>query len=229
MKDLGKIVLHIPAREGSKRVPRKNMREMNSKPMICYTIEAAQNANITNDMYVNTDSEEIIEYVQSNYNHFKIYKRDKELADDNASSEDFNYDIIKKLNPDTLIMINPVCPLIEADDIKNALEAYKRSDCDTLITTTSTQMQTFCEDEPVNINTNEQLAPSQENKRVYTLNWAITIWDAKEFTKRMEIDGYASLGTKRLFFDIEISKSTKVSEEKDFLHIEKLLQKGWKC
>ncbi|MDY0193530.1 MAG: hypothetical protein RBR93_08385 [Aliarcobacter butzleri] len=229
MKDLGKIILHIPAREGSKRVPRKNMRDMNLKPMISYTVEASIKANITKNMYVNTDAKEIMKYIHDNYKEFTIYEREKKLANDNASSEDFNYDIIKKLKPDTLVMINPVCPLIDSQDIENALEAYKNSDCDTLITTTSTQMQTFCEGEPVNININEQLAPSQENKRVYTLNWAITIWDAKEFTNRMKQDGYASLGKKRLFFDIEASKSIKVSEEKDFLYLEKLLQKGWKC
>ena len=36
MKDLGKIVIHIPAREGSKRVPKKNLRHMNGKPMISF-------------------------------------------------------------------------------------------------------------------------------------------------------------------------------------------------
>jgi len=224
MKDLGKIILHIPAREGSKRVPRKNMRDMNGNPMINYTIKASIESNITQFMYVNTDAQEIVEYVQNNYQEFEIYHREKQLANDNASSDDFNYDIIKKLNPDTLVMINPVCPLIEAGDIKSALEFYKNSDCDTLITSTSTQMQTFCEDRAINIKLNEELAPSQENKRVYTLNWAITIWDAKVFTKRMQKNGYASLGENRIFFDIDDLKAIKVSEEKDFLFIQKLLK-----
>jgi CMP-N,N'-diacetyllegionaminic acid synthase len=224
MKNLGKIILHIPAREGSKRVPGKNMRNMNNKPMIAYAVEASIQSNITADLYVNTDSSEIIKFVREAYPNFKIYNRAKNLANDKASSEDFNLDIIKKLEPDTLVMINPVCPLIESSDIKKALDCYAASECDTLITSNSTQMQTFCEGEPVNINVNEQLAPSQSNKLITTLNWAVTIWDAKSFKTRMKNDGFASLGKKRVLFDINQINSFKVSEEKDFLFVEKLIQ-----
>ena len=224
MKNLGKIVLHIPAREGSKRVPRKNMRLMNGKPMIGYTIEASILANITKELYVNTDSDEIRILVENKYPSFKIYTRDKELANDTASSDQFNYDIINKLNPDTLIMINPVCPLIEANDIVQALTYYSTSDCDTLITSNSTQMQTFCDGVPVNINVDEQLAPSQENKNITILNWAITIWDVKSFIERMKKQNFAVLGDKRNFYDIDSIKGVKVSEEKDFLFAEMILK-----
>jgi CMP-N-acetylneuraminic acid synthetase len=220
---LGKILLHIPAREGSKRVPRKNMRSMAGKPMIAYTIEASIQANITPLMYVNTDSLEIINYTKTTYPQFNVYERDKSLANDTATSDDFNYDIIKNLAPDTLVMINPVCPLIEPKDIQNALDAYAQSNCDTLITTTSTHMQTFCDGEPMNINVKEPLAPSQENKTVHILNWAITIWDAQKFIQRMQQTGYAVLGNERLFFDIEPYKAIKVSEESDFIFAEKIL------
>ena len=224
MKNLGKIILHIPAREGSKRVPGKNMRNMNNKPMIAYAVEASIKSNITSDLYVNTDSSEIIKFIREAYPNFKIYNRAKNLANDKASSEDFNLDIIKKLEPDTLVMINPVCPLIESSDIKKALDFYAASECDTLITSNSTSMQTFCEGEPININVNEQLAPSQYNKLITTLNWAVTIWDAKSFKTRMKNDGFASLGKKRVLFDISQINSFKVSEEKDFLFVEKLIQ-----
>lgn len=224
MRDLGKIVLHIPAREGSKRVPKKNMRFMNNKPMISYAIETSINANISSELYINTDSQEIIDYVRNNYTQFKIYERDSYLATDQVQSDEFNHDIIKKLKPDTLIMINPVCPLIDKEDLTNALNCYKNSNCDTLITSSSTQMQTFCDGKPINININEPLAPSQDNKIIQILNWAITIWDAKEFMKRIETKGYGSLGKNRILFDIDPLHAIKVSEEKDFLLAEKLLQ-----
>lgn len=224
MKELGKIVLHIPAREGSKRVPRKNMRLMNGKPMISYTIEASFLADITKELYVNTDSDEIIRFVEKGYPDFKVYSRDKELANDKASSDQFNYDIIKQLAPDTLIMINPVCPLIDANDIVQALACFKNSDCDTLISSNSTQMQTFCNGIPVNINVDEQLAPSQENKNITILNWAITIWDARSFIERMKKQDFAVLGKKRDFYDLDSIKGVKVSEEKDFIFAEMILK-----
>ncbi len=224
MKNPGKVVLHIPAREGSKRVPRKNLRDLNGKPMINYTVESALNARVTEYNYVNTDSTEIIEYIIKEFPDMGIYKRDVILASDKAQSDDFNADIIRKLDADTLIMINPVCPLIEAQDIKAAFEAYLQDDCDTLISSTSTQMQTFCEGKPVNINLNEPLAASQQNPIVTILNWAITIWDAKLFLQRFEKNGHAVWGEKMLFYDIEHVKSAKVSEEKDFVFAELLLK-----
>ena len=211
MKELGKIVLHIPAREGSKRVPRKNMRLMNGKPMIAYTIEAALHSKITENCYVNTDSEEIIEFVKSAYPKMKIYLRDKELCNDKAQSDHFNADIIHKLQPDTLIMINPVCPLLEAQDIIDAINTYRNSDCDTLITSTSTHMQTFCDGQPVNIDTTQALAPSQDNPLITTLNWAVTVWQAKSFIERMNKNCFAVWGKKIAFHDIDLYKAVKVS------------------
>ncbi len=224
IKDLGKIVFHIPAREGSKRVPKKNLRNMNGNPMISYVIKALLKANISQDCYVNTDSKDIITYVKANFNNMKIYLRDNELCNDNAQSDDFNADIIKKLNPDTLVMINPVCPLIEADDIINVVNAFKKSDCDTMISSCSTRMQTFCDGKPVNIDIKDALAPSQQNPSITTLNWAITIWDAKSFSYRYKKNGHAVWGERISFYEIDPLKSIKVSEEKDFLMAEKLLK-----
>jgi CMP-N,N'-diacetyllegionaminic acid synthase len=216
MKNLGKVVLHIPAREGSKRVPRKNIRLMAGSPMISYVIKAALMSGVTDNIYVNTDSEEIIDYVNREYSQLNIYKRNFFLASDTASSDQFNMDIINTLNPDTLIMINPVCPLIESTDIANAVLEYQNSDCDTLITCNETQMQTFCDGLPVNIRVNEQLCPSQDNKKVKILNWAITIWDARKFKKRFDELGYSVMGDVRLLHPINHLRSFKVSEEMDF-------------
>lgn len=221
-RELGKIVVHLPARAGSQRVPKKNIREINGKPMIAYSIEAAINSKYIDQVYINTDSEEFAEIGKQ----FGAtpYMREGELASNTASSEDFNYDIIQKLKPDTLIMINPVCPLIEPSDVNAAIEAFQSTDCDTLITSSKTKMQTFCEGKPVNINTDEALRPSQENPEVHTLNWAITIWDAKEFCHRFEKEGHASLGKNRLLFPIEQFKAVKVSYEEDFELVKRLLK-----
>lgn len=224
MKTIGKVVLHIPAREGSKRVPKKNLRKMNGSPMISYVIKESLESKITKEVYVNTDSSEIISYVEKNFSKCKVYKRPAKLATDNSSSEDFNLDIMNNLSADTLVMINPVCPLIKSSDINNAFKKYKESDCDTLISCSSTKMQTFCEDNPVNINLNEQLAPSQKNQTVKTLNWAITIWDCKSFRKRIKSLGYAVLGDNRLLYELDFIKSIKVSYEDDFILAEKILK-----
>ena len=121
-------------------------------------------------------------------------------------------------------MVNPVCPLIEAEDIVNSINTYKNSNCDTLISSCSTRMQTFCNGNPVNIDLKEPLVQSQYNPLITTLNWAITIWDAKAFSDRMDKDGYAVWGKQISFYEIDEIKSIKVSEEKDFVTAEKILK-----
>jgi len=93
-------------------------------------------------------------------------------------------DTINSLNPDTLVMINPVCPLINSKDITNAIDVYRASDADTLITTNTTRMQTFYSNNPVNIELNAKLSSSQNNEPVHICNWAITILDAHKFKER---------------------------------------------
>lgn len=192
--------------------------------MISYAIRAALNAPELTEVYVNTDSPELMNLAREMG--VGVYERDVSLASDTASGDDFTMDIIEKLKPDTLMMISPVCPLVTADDISKALHAFRESDADTLITCTNTQLQTFCKDQPVNIRLGEPLAPSQDNPVVSICNWAVTIWDTKTFTDNYRSYKGGYLGTKRLLFPIDPLHSVKVSYEEDFRLAEALILAG---
>ncbi len=222
MRELGKIVAHIPARAGSKRVKSKNLRYLAGQPLITYSIEAALACESLSEVYVNTDSE-VIAALAEKWG-ARIYRRSPELASDTATSDQFNMDIIDTLQPDTLIMINPVCPLLDPVDIDTAVAAYRDDTVDTLITSTATQMQCFCEGEPVNINLNEQLAPSQENAVVHVCNWTITIWDAHKFRGLYQSQGFAVFGEHRRLLPIDPLKAIKISNEEDFQLAETLIR-----
>jgi CMP-N,N'-diacetyllegionaminic acid synthase len=223
-RSLGRIVAHIPARAGSKRVPSKNLRPLAGSPMISYAIRAALDAPGLTEVYVNTDSPELMDLAREMG--VGVYERDASLASDTASGDDFTMDIIEKLKPDTLVMISPVCPLVDAEDISKALQAFGESDADTLITCSNTQLQTFCEGNPVNVRLGEPLAPSQDNPVVSVCNWAVTIWDAKVFTENYRNYKGGYLGTKRLLFPIDPLHSVKVSYEEDFRLAEALILAG---
>lgn len=209
-----KTIAHIPARAGSKRVPKKNLRLIAGRPMVAYAIDIAIRANGIDEVYINTDDPEMAAVGEELG--AKIYMRDPELATDTATSDDFNSDIISRLKPKTLVMVSPTCPLLTLDDISGALSTYNRTDADTLITCSETQMQVFCEDRPVNIDVDRALAPSQENPVVQVLNWAITIWDGQAFEARMNANGHAVWGTKRILHPIPALNSVKVSTHADF-------------
>ncbi len=222
MKNTGKTLCMIPARAGSKRVPAKNLRYLCGKPMIAYAVECAKASGCFEDIYINTDSEVLMALAEA-YG-VKSYRREAWLASDEAQGDDFAADFMEKMQPDTLVMISPVCPLVTPDDVRSALAAYAASDCDTLITCEQTQMQVFCEGRGVNIDDQAALQASQKNPPVQILNWAVTVWDTPTFlaTYRAERRGY--LGTKRLLFPIDPLHAVKVSHEDDFLRAERLMQ-----
>jgi CMP-N,N'-diacetyllegionaminic acid synthase len=225
MKETGHIILHIPARAGSQRVKSKNLRYIAGEPLLAYTVKAALQTCCREQVYVNTDSEVMAALARELG--AKVYKRSAELAADNATSDQYNMDIIETLEPGTLVQVNPVCPLLEAADIEAIIEAFKNStaDVDTLITTTATRMQCFCCDKPVNIDLETQLAPTQQNPPVHICNWAVTVWDAARFKERYRRKGFAVFGEKRVLYPVSPLKAVKISTEEDFTFAEFLLQR----
>ena len=222
MRDLGNVIAHIPARAGSKRVPSKNLRYLAGQPLLAYAVRAALTCESLHSVYVNTDSDLIAALAEELG--ASVYRRKSSLASDTTTSDQFNMDIIEALNPDTLMMINPVCPLIESTDIEAAIDAYRNDSVDTLITTTATQMQCFYRNQPVNIDLNAQLASTQHNEPVHVCNWAITIWDAHKFRERYYRQGFAVFGERRKLLPIDPLKAIKISTEEDFRLAELLVE-----
>ena len=227
MKKLGTLICHIPARKGSKRVPSKNLRFLGEKPLIAYAIECAKNTEMIDEIYVNTDSEKLCALAKS-YG-VKSYLRDSWLASDDAKGDDFTADFMENVKSDTLLMINPVCPLLSPEDIADAIRTYEESDCDTLIACEETQMQVFFKQQGVNIDADGALEPTQKNTAVQILNWAVAMWNTDVFMKTYREKKKGYLGTNRIFFPIEPIKAVKISNEKDFRFAEMLIrfsQKG---
>jgi len=120
----------IPARGGSKRIPRKNIKEFCSKPLIAYSIETAKKSNLFNKIVVSTDDEEIAK-ISENLG-AKILFRPKELADDFSSSVDVFEHAINELNKDNKFkyacMIYPTAPFLQVEYLKKGLQELKKSD-----------------------------------------------------------------------------------------------------
>lgn len=85
----------IPARGGSKRIPRKNIRDFCGKPIIAYSIEAAMNAGIFDEVMISTDDEEIAEIAQK-YGASVPFMRSKETSDDLATTDDVLIEVLKR-------------------------------------------------------------------------------------------------------------------------------------
>jgi len=120
----------IPARGGSKRIPRKNIKEFNGKPAISYAIKAAFESQVFSEVIVSTDDEEIAEYSRSQG--AKIpWLRSEELSNDFATTSQVMQDAVLKLDSEDLenvCCIYPVTPLLRPKYISEGLRVLKNLD-----------------------------------------------------------------------------------------------------
>ena len=108
----------ILARGGSKGIPRKNIIDVNGKPLLHYTIEAAK-ASKANDVYVSTDCCAIMRSaIDANAN---VLMRPKDLAGDNTKSEDALIHFVETIACDAVVFLQPTSPLVLSEDIDNAI------------------------------------------------------------------------------------------------------------
>lgn len=132
-----KTLAMITARGGSKRIPRKNIKEFNGKPIIAYSIEAAIASGAYDEVMVSTDDEEIAEISKKFGAKIPFYRSEK-TSNDFATTTDVIEEVILEYRKrgqefDIATCIYPTAPFITADRLKTAVESLKASDADSLI------------------------------------------------------------------------------------------------
>ena len=119
----------IPARGGSKGVPGKNIKLLNQKPLIHYTIEAARKVFEDQYIYVSTDSTDI-KSISEQTGLTVPFLRPKHLATDTANTRDVllhaleQFTLKNKQEPDVIILLQPTSPFRNESHIKEALAQY---------------------------------------------------------------------------------------------------------
>lgn len=131
------VLAIITARGGSKRIPKKNIKDFCSKPIIAYSIEAALNSKIFDEVMVSTDSEEIANAART-YGAIVPFMRSAKNADDYATTYDVLLEVVNKYKEfgkvfDYICCIYPTAPFITAEKLKAAFNKFIESDADTLI------------------------------------------------------------------------------------------------
>lgn len=131
-----KIIAIIPARGGSKGIPRKNVRLIAGKPLITYSIEAALKSKYIEKVVISTEDNEISE-ISRKYD-AEVIERPKELAKDETPTIDAISHALEVLkaenyNPDIVVLLQPTSPLRNAEDVDNAIILFLNSDCESVV------------------------------------------------------------------------------------------------
>lgn len=132
-----KTIAIITARGGSKRIPRKNIKEFCGKPILAYSIEAALAAGIFDTVMVSTDDEEIAEVARQYGAEVPFYRSEK-TANDFATTNDVLLEVLEEYEKrgerfELACCIYPTAPFVTAQKLKTAVEQLTESDADTLI------------------------------------------------------------------------------------------------
>ena len=126
----------ITARGGSKRIPKKNIKDFCGKPIIAYSIEAALSSGLFDEVMVSTDSEEIAD-VARHYGAIIPFMRSSKTSDDYATTADVLQEVISEYEKrgkkfDTMCCIYPTAPFVTAEKLCDAYKEFTETGADML-------------------------------------------------------------------------------------------------
>lgn len=221
----------IPARSGSKGLKDKNIKLLNGKPLISYTIEAAIKSKMFDEIMVSTDSEKYAE-IAKQYGAKVPFMRNSELSNDTASSWDVVRDVLNKYKEagkefDTVAILQPTSPLRTAQDIIDGYKIMNDKSANAVVGVCEVDhsplwMNTLPEDNSMGnfINTKVVGLSRQKLEKYYRINGAVYIMKTEYLNNVDNIYNdkcYALIMDKR--------KSIDVDDEYDFLFAEVLFSR----
>ena len=216
----------IPARGGSKGLPRKNIRNLANIPLIAHSIIHAQEAKLVDKVYVSTDDREIAE-ISKDYG-AEIINRPDELAGDTASSESALVHAVGQIEStgiaiDLVVFLQCTSPIRTGTDIDNAIAKLKAENADSLLSVSPSHRFLWEEVDGVakSINYDYRDRPRRQDMQPqYVENGSIYIfkpWVLKELNNR--------LGGKVVLFPMSEAAGWEIDSPLDFEIAEFLLKR----
>lgn len=228
-----KVLAIIPARGGSKRLPRKNILPLAGKSLINWTIEAALAVSSITEVMVSTDDDEI-SCIAKVAGAQVPYKRSPELSGDTASSIDVVVDALNYYQQrgrvfDYVILLQPTSPLRSDKDIESAIQLLQGKKADAIVSVCPVEhsplwSNTLPEDDSLNhfISNEIKSTRSQDLPEYYRLNGAIYICKIEKLLEQQSF-----FLTDNIFaYKMTTEASVDIDNHIDFLLAEALLSQN---
>lgn len=218
-----KIIAIIPARGGSKGIPRKNIRLLAGKPLIAYTIEAASKSKYIDRAIVSTEDEEIAEI--SKLHSAEVIKRPNELGEDNVTLDPVIFHAVNSIEKkedikyDFVLTIQPTSPLLTTETLNKTIEIMLNGDYDTLISVKDETHLYWTKKDGGFIPIYKERKNRQNLDPIYKETGAILI------SKRESIIEDNRIGDKIFLFEIPKEESIDIDTYQDWWIAENLLKK----
>jgi len=132
------IIAIIPARGGSKGIPKKNIIDFLGKPLLEHSIDYAKKSDLISNIYVSTDSSEIAKIALEN--NVNVIDRPKSISGDTASTESALIHALKNIvdKPEVVILLQPTSPLRPKNSLNDAINTFLSNNYDSLLSISPT-------------------------------------------------------------------------------------------
>jgi CMP-N-acetylneuraminic acid synthetase len=139
MKKNFRVIAVVSARGGSKGVPKKNIKNLNGKPLIFYTLKTLSRIKFVNKIVVSTDDKKISTIVKKNFPNIEIMMRPKNLATDRVPLTSVVKHVAielekKKQNFEFVLQIAPTCPFIKKETLKKIINILQSGKTNCVVT-----------------------------------------------------------------------------------------------
>jgi len=222
------VVALLPMKGNSERVPNKNIKDFNGKPLFYYMLKSLLSSNYISYVVVNTDSDNIANKVQNLFpKNVIIEKRPNEICGDFVSmNKIIEYDI-NIHDSKFYIQTHSTNPLLRSETIDNAIVEMKKlynKGFDSIVSVNKLQSRFYdIENKPINHDP-KNLVRTQDLTPIYEENSCFYI-----FTKNGFINaGKRRIGKKPYFFSIDKVESVDIDEHQDFVLAENIFKQKYK-
>ncbi|MGH2083257.1 cytidylyltransferase domain-containing protein [Aerococcus urinaeequi] len=222
------ILAIIPARGGSKGIPRKNVLLLSGQPLISYAIQNAKSSGFQMDVAVSTDDQEITNV--SNQFGAEVIRRNKKLASDEVTLDPVIFDAVQQMESKTgkaydyVITLQPTSPLLSADTLDSAIQKMLNDETiDTLISAVNDPHLSWTTKEVKGVVTVLPNYEARLNRQYLPKNFVET--GAFVITKRHFVRPDTRFGKNISVYEVPASESTDIDTKQDWWVAEKQLSK----
>jgi len=205
------VIAIVPIKQHSERVPRKNFRDFNGKPLYYWILETLRDTPEVDEIIINTDAEQVIEAATDKFD-VMISERPDELQGDFVSMNKIIRYEIERNDADIFIQTHCTNPLLQSATISEALNEFVASDdADSLFTVTKHQKMLYDEDlEPINHDPYD-ISRTQDLPPVYEDNSNLFV-----FTEETIGNTGCRIGKDPMVYEMDEVESIDIDTESDF-------------
>lgn len=217
-----KISALVPMKGHSERVPNKNIRLINGKPLFSYILEALRQVDAVEQIIINTDSNKIAEQALKLFPEIKIHERPKEICGDFVSMNTIIEHDLNHSEHTYYMQTHSTNPLVKPHTISKAIEHFSQSikeGYDSLFSVTLLQTRLYWKDgQPINHNPMELLR-TQDLPPVFEENSCIYLFSKESFFKTGK-----RIGNHPVMFEMDSFEAVDIDNEIDFYIAEQMIK-----